>query len=211
MSKRVKFGLVVAALLAILGFYFTIIKGISELFAETADPDRASRGDVIEYRVLFAKEVLEIRHMLFGIIPTYSERFYITTNEDGLNSLLVRADEKWFEENFTSDGLAKSPVKISALIKSASSKNGFSVTSINAQLGSLGRVDAGQYADAEYVSEATLKIISGILLITSIITCVLMLLLVLKGVLKKGGAGVSAMAIAAIIQMAGFIIIMFAI
>ncbi|MCH5207381.1 MAG: hypothetical protein J1F04_00745 [Oscillospiraceae bacterium] len=211
MSVKVKIGLIIGAVLAIVAFFFTIVSGISELYASPADPDRAMTGEVIEYRVLYAKEIVEIKHMLFGVIPTYSERFYITTNEDGVNSLAVRADEKWFEDNFTPDGLAIAPVQISALIKSAGSKRGLNLVSVNEKLGDSVRVDTGQYADAEYVSEATLKIVSGILLITAVITFILLLILVLKGVLAKGGAGANAMAIAAIIQLAAFIIILLAI
>lgn len=211
MNKKVKFGLTVGVILVVVTFFFMEFTGISELSAKPADPDRAQRGELIEYRVLYAKEVLEIRHMLFGIIPTYSERFYITTNEDGINSLVVRADEKWFSENFTSDGLAKAPVQVSALIKSGKNKKGFNVTGINAQLGSAGHIDTVQYADAEYISEATLRIISGILMVTGVITCVLMVILISRGVLQKGGAGVKAMVIAVIIQLAAFIIITFAI
>ncbi|MCH5197132.1 MAG: hypothetical protein J1F28_10470 [Oscillospiraceae bacterium] len=211
MSVKVKIGLIIGAVMVTVAFFFTIVSGISELYASPADPDRAMTGEVIEYRVLYAKEIVEIKHMLFGVIPIYSERFYITTNEDGANSLAVRADEKWFEENFTPDGLAIAPVQISALIKSASSKRGLNLVSVNEKLGDSVRVDTGQYADAEYISEATLKIISGILLVMAVITCIVMIILVSNGIMRKNGAGVYAMSIAAIIQLAAFIIILLAI
>lgn len=211
MSKRVKIGLILGSILVFTFFCFTVFKGISELSAKPAEPDRAKRGDVIEYRVIYAKEIYEIKHMLFGVIPTYSEHFYVTMNEDGINQLVIRADEQWFSDNFTADGVAKVPVIVSGLIKSAGSKEGLNLNSANSQLGDIGHIETGQYCDASYIAEATLKIVSGILLLTAVITVVLMLILLSNGVIKKGGTGVNIMMIAAIIQALAFVIIMFAI
>ena len=211
MNKRISLGVIAGLILVGVFFYFTVFKGISELSAKPAEPDRAKRGDVIEYRVIYAKEVFEIKHMLFGVIPTYSEHFYVTLNEDGINQLVIRADEQWFSENFTADGLAKVPVIVSGLIKSAGSKKGLNLNSVSSQLGDIGHIATGQYVDASYVSEATLKIVSGILLLTTVITVVLMLILLSNGVIKKVGTGVNIMIIAAIIQALAFAIIMFAI
>lgn len=202
---------VILAILAVVFFIITTITGITELFADTADPNRVKSGEVIEYRVIYAKEVVEIKHMLFGVIPTYSERFYATTNESGANNLVIRADEKWFEENFTPEGIALAPIKVSGLIKSADSKNGLDLTSVNERLGGEMRVNTWLYADAAYVIEATLKIIAGILLLTAFITIILMIILYNNEVLVKGGAGGNIMTVAAIIQLAAFIIIMFAV
>lgn len=210
MKKRVVFGVIFGAVMVGV-FFFTVFSGISELSAQTADPDTAKRGDVIEYRIIYANKVLELKHMLFGIIPTYSEQFYVTMSEDELNHFVVRADEQWFSENFTPDGVAKQPVRINVMIKSASSKKGLDLSGVNAKIGDMGHIDDGQYADASYVSEATLKIFSGILLLTAMLTFVMMLILLSGGVIKKGGAAVNIMMIAAIVQTAAFIIIMFAI
>ena len=211
MKTRAKVGLVLGLILVLVFVVTTLYSGFSELSAKPADPDRAKRGEVIEYRVIYAKEVLEIKHMLFGIIPTYSEHFYVTLDEDGINRLAIRADKEWFSDNFSEDGVAKAPVLVSGLIKSSSGKKGLNLSGVNAKLGDMGHIEDGQYADASYISEASLKILSGVLLITAVITCTIMLIMLEKGIIRKGGMGVNVMAIAVIIQTLGFIIIRFAI
>ena len=61
MNKRISLGVVAGLILVGVFFYFTVFRGISELSAKPAEPDRAKRGDVIEYRVIYAKEIYEIK------------------------------------------------------------------------------------------------------------------------------------------------------
>lgn len=210
MKKRISLGAVFAVIMVGVFFYFTIFSGIRDLNAQSVTADSAKQGDVIEYSITYAKDIYEIRHNLFGIIPTYSEHFYITLSESGdVNPLVVRADEKWFSENFNADGFAKSPIRINALIKKSGSKKGLSLNQVNAQLGEAGHIDSGKYADACYVSDSVLKIAVGGLIITAVLALFLTVVLVSKGVLTKGGVGVNIMVIVAIIQVIAFIVLMF--
>lgn len=211
MRKRISFGAVVGVIFVGVFFYFTVISGIMDLNAKPASSGVEKQGQVVEYSVVYAKEVYELKHMLFGFIPTYSEHYYLTLSGDGLNSLLVRADEKWYSENFGSDGLAQTPVKVDGLVKSANNKKGLNLNSVNTQLGSAGHINSALFADANYVSEAVKKIFSGVLLFTAVVTIVLAVVFVVKGVLQKGGLGVNIMVVAAFLQIIGFIILMFVI
>lgn len=208
MKKRVSLGAVFAVILVGVFFYFTIFSGIRDLNAQQVSVDSAKQGDVIEYSVIYAKDIYEIRHKLLGIIPTHSEHFYITLSEDGINPLVVRADEKWFSENFNADGFAKSPVRITALIKSSGEKKGLNLNKVNAQLGEVGHIDSGKYVDACYVFDSILRISAGVLVITTVLTVFLMIVLLSKGILIRGKAGVNIMAIAVIIQVVAFIVLM---
>lgn len=207
MNKRISLGAVFAVILVGAFFYFTIFSGIRDLNAQSAAIDNAKQGETIEYSVIYAKDIYEIRHMLFGFIPTYSEHFYVTLSENGINPLVVRADEKWFSENFNTDGFAKSPIRITALIKSSGSKKGLNLDKVNAQLGEVGHIDSGEYADACYVSDSILRIAAGVLAVTAVLTFFLAAVLVSKGVLIRGKAGVNIMVIAAIIQVVAFIVL----
>ncbi len=209
MKKRISFGAVVGVIFVGVFFYFTVISGIMDLNAKPASSGVEKQGQVVEYSVVYAKEVYELKHLLFGLIPTYSEHYYLTLSDDGLNSLLVRADEKWYSEYFGTDGLAQAPVKVNGLVKSANNKKGLNLNKVNTQLGNAGHINSALFADANYVSEAVKKIASGVLLLTAVITIVLAVVFVVRGMLKKGGLGVSLMIIAAIIQIVGFIILMF--
>lgn len=199
---------VVGVIFAGVFLYFTIISGILDLNAKPASSNFKKEGQVIEYSVVYAKEVYELKHVLFGFIPTYSEHYYLTLNSDGINSLLVRADEKWFSENFDADGLARNPVKVNGLIKSAENKKGLNLNRVNTELGGTEHISSALFADANYVFEAFKKIVSGVLVLTAVTTIILAVVFVVKGKLKKGGLGVSLMIIAAILQIAGFVVLM---
>lgn len=208
MNKRISLGAVFAVILVGAFFYFTIFSGIKDLNAQRATIDSAKQGEVIEYSVIYAKDMYEIRHKLFGIIPTYSEHFYVTLSESGIDPLVVKADEKWFSENFNADGFAKSPTRITALIKSSGSKKGLYLDKVNAQLSEVGHIDTGRYADTCYVFDSILRITAGGLAVTAVLTVFLTIILFSKGVLIKGGVGVNIMVIAAIIQVVAFIVLM---
>lgn len=217
MKKRISLGIIFGIIMVGLLFCFTTLSGIKDLNAQSVAADSAKQGDVIEYNITYAKHIYEIRHRLFGIIPIFSEHFYVTLNENGvMNPLVVRADEKWFSENFNANGFAKSPVQINVLIKKSSSKRGLSLDKVNEQIDEVehkmghevSHIDSRKYADACYVSDSFLKIAAGILLVTVVLTFSIAVILVKKGVLIKGGVGVNIIAVVGIIQMIPLIVLM---
>ena len=195
---------VITVILVGVFFFYTVVSGISELYAEPVE--HGESGDIQEYYAVYAQEVKEVRHSFFGIFNLYSDKYYVTSGANGLNPVAIKADEKWFSENFSAQGLANSPVKITAMLKLVKDNSALDIAKINADIEELGRVDSVYYADVGYTSTAVMKIVAGILLLTAAITFVLMMLFFRMNMLNKVTGNM--MCIFFIIQLLAFVVIM---
>lgn len=200
---------VITVILVGLFFFHTVVSGLSELFAEPAERGKGVSGEIEEYDAIYAEEVCEVRHSFFGAFHLYSDKYYVTSSADGLNPIVIKADENWFSENFTFEGLAKSPVRITAMLKLVKDNDALDIAKINADISELGRVSDVYYADVGYTFTSVLKIVAGILLLTAAITFVLMMLLHRMEILTKTSGNI--MCVAFIVQLLAFAVLMFVI
>ncbi len=159
--------IIIVSVCAAIFLVMSIIGGIHDLTARTAPVETAVDGEVIEYDAFYALEVWVISHKLFGLIPTHQEHFYLTVSEDGANEYVVLASEKWFEDNFGSDGLARGDdVHITALLRRTAPKNGLNTREINGWLSESGvSINEYLYADFGYKTAGIFKITAGVLII----------------------------------------------
>lgn len=210
MKKKIRLGSVVGAIIVVLYFSFTTIAGIKELNAKPTNSGVGITGSMTEYSVIYAKEVYEMKHLLLGFIPTYSDHYYLTLNNNGeVNRFLVKADTDWFSKNFEKEGLSKGTVNVKGLVKDVKDNSGINFNAVNAQMGDLGKISTAQFVDADYISVAIKKILSGLLLLTAALTIVIMLVLFKKDILKFGGIGVNIMVLAAVVQVVASLVLFF--
>ena len=83
--------------------------------------------DWVEFTAYYATPMsLTVSHNINGIIPTGKEYYYFLFSTDLTECISVRADKKWFEENFDEDSwMAKSEdgIKICGYVRSFESKS----------------------------------------------------------------------------------------
>ncbi len=204
--KTVVICTVIIVILVGVFFFHTVVSGLSELFAEPVEHDKAVSGDIQEYYAVYAQEVCEVRHSFLGAFHMYVEKYYVTSGADGFNPVVIKADENWFSENFSAQGLANSPVKITAMLKAVKDNGALDIAKINEDIAELGRVSNIYYADVGYTFTAVLKIVAGIVLLTAAITFVMMSLLFRMEILNKTSGNI--MCIAFIVQLLAFIVLM---
>lgn len=180
-----------------------IVKGIMELSPKAAvNSDRPGRREAVTYRVSFAKEVLSVDNRLWYIIPTGTEHYYFTLSDDEtLNPLMVRADKKWFDENFDPEGNALRPITVTGLARECSTQTRSRAKDLNNDLPSnFTSVSATFYADTLYKRFAVIEIVIGALIMTIFATLYITYKLVKNGVIVKGGTKVNLIVIGAIVQ-----------
>lgn len=196
---------VITVILVGVFFFHTVVSGFSELFAEPVEQGKGVNGDIQEYYAVYAQEVTEVRHSFLGA-HWYSEKYYVTASVDGINPVVIKADESWFSENFGAQGVSNSPVKITAMLKLVKDNSALDIAKINGDIEELGRVDNVYYADVGYTSTAVMKIVAGIILLTATITFVLMMIFFRMEMLNKVTGNI--VCILFIIQLLAFVVIM---
>ena len=211
-ARNSKVSIVIVSIFCVLFLVMSLIGGIQDQTAPTAPIETAGKGDVIEYDAYFAKEVYEITHKLFALIPVRTEHFYLTLDKDGLTPYLVQAEPKWFNENFnSSDGSAKAPVHIKALLRRTAPKSGLRVYEVNRQLAELEMsVSEGLYADSNYKLTGKLKIVAGLLVLAIAVLIIWLIILFKMRVLNKvsGNAlvvGLIVLSMALVVILVGYI------
>lgn len=188
--------------------FILIFSGIKDLTAKQVSVDTASEGQLVEYGdIVYAHEVCTVQNKLWGLIPLFDDHYYLMMDGTGVMRFVVKAGDEWYNENFTSEGLAKTAVSVKGLLKEAVDEN-LELSKVNSQLGDLGSVDTRLYADSCYVLAAWLSIGAGLLFITAIGTIVLQIILTAKGVIQRSGAASKILIAAALIQAVGFIVLM---
>ena len=66
------------------------------------------KGKWVTFRAYYALESAHtIKHTINGVIPTGTEYYYMIFTEDFGRIMIIRADEKWYDRNFDSEGVAK--------------------------------------------------------------------------------------------------------
>lgn len=201
---------IVIVLLVLVGVALLVGKGIAEMSAKTAqNPDNPRKGELVTYNVTYAKEVQSISNRLWYIIPTGTEHYYITlTDNDELNRMLVRADKKWFSENFDSEGRAVRTVTISGLSRDCSSTIRNRARELNDGLSEYSEsLNDSKYADALYKKLAVVRIIVGALIAAITLIMFITFKLVINGVIVKGGTAVHALVAVVLILGAALIVI----
>jgi len=188
--------------------FILFFSGIKDLTAKHVSADTASEGQLVEYGdIVYAHEVYTVQNKLWGLIPLFDDHYYLMMDGTGVMRFVVKAGDEWYNENFTSEGLAKTAVSIKGLLKDAADEN-LQLGKVNSQLGDLGSVDTRLYADSCYVLSAWLSIGAGLLFITAIGTIALQIILTAKGVIERSGAAAKILIAASLIQALGFIVLM---
>lgn len=201
---------IVVVLLVLVGVALLVGKGIAEMSAKTAqNPDNPRKGELVTYNITYAKEVQSIDNRLWYIIPTGTEHYYITlTDNDELNHMLVRADKKWFSDNFNSEGRAVRTVTVSGLSRECPSTIRNRVRELNSGLSEYSAsINDSKYIDALYKNLAVVRIIVGALIAAITLIMFITFKLVINGVIVKGGTAVHAFVAVALILGAALIVI----
>lgn len=150
---------------------WSIAAGIGGLAKSGASPLSANspKGNLCEFKAIFAKEIYNIDHKLMVILPLGTERFYFVIGEDNSAPMLVKASRGWFDSNFTEQGIAKREVTITGEIRDYKSRSAYKLAEVNRELaaadGSI-RVSEARYVDSLYRPRHIMQIAAGSLAIS---------------------------------------------
>lgn len=179
--------------------FILIFSGIKDLTAKQVSADTASEGQLVEYDdIVYASEVYVVHNKLEGLIPLYDDHYYVVADTQGIKSYVVKADEKWYSENFGADGAASGSVSIDGLLKKPDELN---LNKVNSMLADIGQINPLLYVDSCYAAAAWASIGAGGLYAAAAITIGLAVILVAKGIVERNGAAVKVMTAVSLIQL----------
>lgn len=205
MNRRILSGVIGAVVLVVFVFV-TIFCGVRDLTAKRNDEYAASEGQLIGYNdIVYASEVYIVHNKLWGLIPIYDDHYYVVADTQGIKGFVVKADEKWYSENFDADGAASGSVTINGLLKKPDDLN---LNNVNSMLGDIGQINPLLYVDSCYAAAAWTSIAAGGLFATAAITIGLAVILVAKGIIERSGAAVKVLTAASLIQLVVCIVCM---
>lgn len=134
--------------------------------------ENAKKYTHISGKVFFAKEAIEYKHRLNGIIPLGTEHYYIVAGENMKKFVLVRADESWYEDNFDSAGIAKKSVYVDGCMSEFSTKMRSNVRRFNINNSLKGiSINESKYVDLSYVKNSWIKLAAGFFNIIGLVLC----------------------------------------
>lgn len=114
---------------------FVIILTTTGIIRLCKQPASANKeGDVGEYKISYAKEVLEVGNIVDNV-PFLSEHFFMVCNDAGEPyTFVLRAETSWYNKNFDESGKAKEPVTVRFLVRKPSSDKAKVLSQINAEI-----------------------------------------------------------------------------
>lgn len=156
-----------------------LVFGVRSLSLSKSSPiDVTSRkGELVEFTAAGAKEVYSVRHR-FMRIPIGTEHYYYLLNSDVKGApMLVKASEKWYNENFNERGLAKNgSVTVKGEVRELKSKHRAKIKEFNSTIEStITAVSTTSYVNAQYKTGAAMRIAAAVLTLAYGAATVLML------------------------------------
>lgn len=131
--------------------------------------DLVNKKDVYEVTITQAYDILEVEHSINGLIPTGKDYYYVGFNENEQGVYLIHAGKNWLSDHFDAEGNAKTAggYTVKALAKR---ENGYETErELASRLSQIGvtelALDNGKILQANYVCDAILKIVIGILIL----------------------------------------------
>lgn len=171
MMKK-KIGNIIFGIVLVFITVWNISSGIGGLSKTRITPvESAAMGDICELKILYAQEVYYVDHKLNFLLPIGTEHYYFvfTEDEDAL-PYLIKASTSWFNENFTSDGMAKKTVTVTGELKRFRTRAGTKLGQVNDVLKEFDtRVSETYYINTMYKTHYTLNIVCGALLIAAVV------------------------------------------
>lgn len=156
-----------------------LVLGIRGLSLSKSSPldGTSKKGELVEFTAAGAKEVYDVRHRVMRI-PIGTERYYYLLNADVKGApMLVKASEKWYNENFNERGLAKNgSVTVKGEVRTLKSKHRAKINEFNSTIGStVSTVSTALYVNAQYKTGSVMRIAAAVLVLAYGAAIVLML------------------------------------
>ncbi|MGN0495308.1 MAG: hypothetical protein ACI4GW_03705 [Lachnospiraceae bacterium] len=132
--------------------------------------DLLNTKDVYEVNIDVAGELLTVENSINGIIPTGKDYYYVGLNSEG-NIYTIHAGKKWLSDNFDENGIANADsITIKGLAKRASDYEvekeiANRVYQVADESGYVLALEPGNVLELNYVSDAIIKLIAGILIL----------------------------------------------
>lgn len=152
--------LIVILIASYLGVFF--VMSIMDLF---------NKKDVYEVNINYAGQLLTIENSINGIIPTGKDYYYVGVDEYKEDIYAIHAGKHWLEDNFDATGIARdNSITVKGLSKRASdfevekeiANRVYQIADENSCTLAL---EPGKVIEVNYVQDAVLKIIAGMLIL----------------------------------------------
>ena len=148
-----------------------LIMGIIGLKESDPVPVSANveRGQICDVNVFYAAEIYEVKHSV-NLIPTGKEHYYLAATDDEFIPLVIKANASWYKNNFDADGAAIGTVTVRCKVEGIDYDLTSDFDKINNKISEYGaHVSVSMYLNSSYKRLATLRLVSGLLLLAAAI------------------------------------------
>lgn len=127
------------------------------------------RGQICDVNVVYAAEIYAVKHSV-NLIPTGKEHYYLAATDDEFIPLVIKANASWYKNNFDADGAAIGTVTVRCKVEGLDYDFKSDFDKINNKISEYGaHVSASMYLNSSYKRLATLRLVSGLLLLAAAI------------------------------------------
>lgn len=165
LSKKRKVSIIAAVFFALFALIYLVpgIRGLTLSKSSRLD-ETSKKGELVEFTAVGAKDVYDVRHT-FLKIPIGTEHYYYLVSADIKGApMLIKASEKWYNENFDERGIAKKgSVTVKGEVRELKVRYRDRIIQFNNTIESTAsEVSTSLYVNAQYKTGSILYIVSGL-------------------------------------------------